>query len=107
MATYQHFYVPPGAVQDPDIPFNPASLRVGLEIQLNGANINMAERLDMADGSRIYRVPDGSEARKLPTDNLGYFLYNSENPDGPVIRPTTTDPSFDLPILRDYVNIRS
>lgn len=106
MAVYRFFEIPAGVPEDPALRYDAGNTRVGVEIQLNTRNINLAERLDLLDGRRIYRVPE-REAVKLPKDSTGYYLLDTEDPEGPKLRAVDTDPSFGLAVLHDWVNIRS
>jgi hypothetical protein len=106
MALYQYLEIPPGTPRDPSLRFDPRALRISLEVQINDRNINLADRIDLLDGSRVYRV-NQTNAPKLPTDSQGYFLLNTEDKNLAKLRFVTNDLSFGRPLIHDWVNIRS
>lgn len=79
--------------------------RILLETQLNDFNVNLADRRDLGDGRRIYRVWPQDQFR-LPSDARGYYLIDSRTQNGK-FRFTTTNPSGNALVVRQWTNYRS
>lgn len=79
--------------------------RLLFENQVNAVNINLAERKDLVDGRRVYRIHREDQLH-LPTDNQGPFLFDPRTKNGK-FRFTETDPSVGTGTLRDWTNFRT